>query len=38
MFSKEEPKIVMMDNIHPTPFGHQLLAEEIIKQISDWLP
>ena len=38
MFSKEEPKIVMMDNIHPTPFGHQLLAEEIIKQMSDWLP
>ena len=38
MFSKEEPKIVMMDNIHPTPFGHQLLAQEIQKEIQDWLP
>lgn len=38
MFTKEDPKIVMMDNIHPTPFGHQLLAEKIQEEIQDWLP
>ena len=38
MFKKEDPKIVMMDNIHPTPFGHQILAEAIQKEIRDWLP
>ena len=38
MFSKEEPNIVMMDNIHPTPFGHQILAQRIQKEIRDWLP
>ena len=38
MFNKEDPKIVMMDNIHPTPFGHQLLAQAIQKEIQDWLP
>jgi len=38
MFRKEDPKIVMMDNIHPTPFGHQLLAQAIQKEIQDWLP
>lgn len=38
LFSKEDPKIVMMDNIHPTPFGHQILAEQIREQIVDWLP
>jgi hypothetical protein len=38
LFEKEPPKVVMMDNIHPTPFGHQILAEAIKEQILDWLP
>ena len=38
MFTKEDPKIVMMDNIHPTPFGHQILAQKIQENITDWLP
>ncbi len=38
LFTKEDPKIVMMDNIHPTPFGHQILADAIQKEIQDWLP
>lgn len=38
LFEKEPPKVVMMDNIHPTPFGHQILADAIKLQIKDWLP
>jgi lysophospholipase L1-like esterase len=38
IFDKEPSKVVMMDNIHPTPFGHQILADAIKEQIADWLP
>ena len=38
LFQGQPQESVMMDKIHPTPYGHTLLADAIINEIKPWLP
>ena len=38
IFRSQPRDSVMMDTIHPTPYGHTLLADGIYEQIKEWLP
>ena len=38
IFRAQPTDSVMMDTIHPTPYGHTLLEEGIYEQIKEWLP